>query len=143
MAKSSKIPEIRSAGGVLINKRGEVLFCHPTRSRWNNWRMPKGTLGEGENIRAAALREVLEETGWKCRIVERIKTTARYRSSDNNGAIWKTLVLYLMEPIQQVQQPDDENDAFRWVPIDKVEEYAAKVELPLIQEAIKMYESNF
>ena len=139
MAKSGKIREVLSTGGVLINKNGEVLFCHPTRSRRNNWRMPKGTLNEGENIRAAALREVLEETGWRCRIVSKLDAKARYRSSDDGGAIWKNLTLYLMEPLEEIQKPDWENDAFQWVPIEKAEECAAKVDWPLIREAIEKW----
>jgi len=139
MAIRSKIREIRSTGGVLINKKGEVLFCHPTQTAWNNWRMPKGTLNAGEDMEAAALREVLEETGWKCRIIQPLIATSRYRSSDDDGPVWKNLTLYLMEPLEQVQKPDWENDAFRWVPVEKAEEYAAKVELPLILEAIEKW----
>ncbi|SRR5579883_246989 len=134
--------EVRSAGGVIINKSGEILFCHPTHSRWTNWRMPKGVIAEGEDLKKAALREVLEETGWKCRIIKKIESIAEYPSRDVDGEIWKRLELYLMEPIEQIQQPDDENDAFRWVPFDKVEKYVSKTERPLIMEAIDLYNAR-
>ena len=104
--------------------------------------MPKGVIADGEDLRMGALREVLEETGWKCKILGQIETVAEYRSRDDNGEIWKQLTLFLMEPIEQVQQPDQENDAFRWVPIDKVEEYAAKTEAPLILEAIELFRAK-
>jgi 8-oxo-dGTP pyrophosphatase MutT (NUDIX family) len=99
--------------------------------------MPKGLIDKDEDHRKAALREVLEETGYKCKAVARLTTPARYRTSSDGHSAWKNLTLYLMTPIEKVQEADWENDAFRWVPIDKVEAYAAKVELPLILEAIE------
>ena len=33
------------------------------------WTFPKGHIEKGESVEDAALREVTEETGWKCRIL--------------------------------------------------------------------------
>ncbi|MGW0788538.1 NUDIX hydrolase [Streptomyces sp. NPDC002911] len=49
----------RSAGGAL-----EVCLVH--RPRYDDWSFPKGKLKRGETALAAALREVLEETGHHC-----------------------------------------------------------------------------
>ena len=101
--------------------------------------MPKGVIAEGEDTKAAALREVLEETGYRCNPIAKLSATARYHSRDKGGSIWKIVELYLMEPVEKVQEPDAENDDFRWVPIENVEKYAATVELPLILEAIERF----
>lgn len=61
----------RSAG-ILLHRTGEagteVLLVHPGGPIWARrdagaWSIPKGELDEGEDPRAAALREFAEETG--------------------------------------------------------------------------------
>lgn len=50
---------IQSAGGLVFNKEGQLL----TIKRNGIWDMPKGKIEKHEDQRAAALREVMEETG--------------------------------------------------------------------------------
>ncbi len=50
---------IDAAGGVVFNPEGEVLMIY----RLQHWDLPKGKVDKGETIKAAALREVQEETG--------------------------------------------------------------------------------
>jgi 8-oxo-dGTP pyrophosphatase MutT (NUDIX family) len=131
--------EVISAGGVIINDAGEILFCHPTGSRWNNWRLPKGVVDEGEAEDVAALREVLEETGYKCEIVAPLTTECRYRSSDRLGSCMKTLKMFLMRPIEKIQDPDWENDQFKWVSIREREATVSTREKELIEEAVEIW----
>ena len=58
---SKTIPIVVAAGGVVTNKEGKVLFIY----RNEKWDLPKGKIDKGETIEAAALREVMEETGVK------------------------------------------------------------------------------
>ena len=51
---------IEGAGGVVFNRRGEVLVI---QHRNGTWVFPKGHLEPGETHLAAALREVEEEAG--------------------------------------------------------------------------------
>ncbi len=48
---------------VLVTPMDEVLLVHPTGAPWQAWGFPKGLLDEGETPRAAAARELSEETG--------------------------------------------------------------------------------
>lgn len=40
------------------------------RPKRDDWRLPKGKLKRGEDFRAAAMREVAEETGCRARVLE-------------------------------------------------------------------------
>ena len=135
--------EVISAGGVLINEDAKILFCHPTGSSWSRWALPKGRIDEGETYVHAALREVLEETGYNAKILAPLESNVRYLTSGKLGAsVMKRLVMFLMAPIEKVQEPDWEHDKFQWVEFDKVELYATERELPLVLEAIEIYSSH-
>lgn len=49
-----------SAGGIVLNPRGEVLLV---LQRNGCWSFPKGGIQEGEDPSVAALREIAEESG--------------------------------------------------------------------------------
>ncbi|MER6603647.1 NUDIX hydrolase [Streptomyces parvus] len=69
----SRGPVIRAAGCVLWRRGpggGSVEVCLVHRPRYDDWSFPKGKLKRGEDPRAAAVREVLEETGHHCALGE-------------------------------------------------------------------------
>lgn len=60
---------IRAAGGLLWRRTpGGRQIAVIRRSRHADWTLPKGKLEAGESWDEAALREVLEETGYRARI---------------------------------------------------------------------------
>ena len=62
---------VETSAGILLYRRSdalEVLLVHPGGPYWRSkdagaWMMPKGVVGEGEDLLAAALREFEEELG--------------------------------------------------------------------------------
>ncbi|MGH8964667.1 MAG: NUDIX hydrolase, partial [Actinomycetes bacterium] len=75
--------EIISAGAVVSRKGGngrEVLLVH--RPKYDDWSFPKGKLDPGETFAEAALREVEEEVGLRCRLGHELPPT---RYTDNKG----------------------------------------------------------
>lgn len=54
-----KIPVCKAGGGLVYNKKGEVLFIF----RNGKWDLPKGGIEKGEVIEDTAMREIEEETG--------------------------------------------------------------------------------
>ena len=55
----SKLPVQKAGGGLVYNKKNEVLFIF----RNGKWDLPKGGIEKNESSDQAALREVTEETG--------------------------------------------------------------------------------
>ena len=76
----SKIPVSKAGGGLVYNKKGEVLFIY----RGGKWDLPKGGTEKGEDIEETAMREVEEETGVnKLRITKKLQKT--YHVFKRNG----------------------------------------------------------
>jgi 8-oxo-dGTP diphosphatase len=94
----------------------EVAIVH--RARYDDWSLPKGKLDEGEGWRDAALREVAEETGFRCEILEEL-TPSRYR--DRKGRP-KEVRWWLMRPVGGSFDANDEVDELRWVPLERAAE---------------------
>ena len=75
-----KIPVNKAGGGLVYNKKGEVLFI----LRNGKWDLPKGGLNKYEDIEDAAIREVEEETGVnKLKIINKLQKT--YHIFKRNG----------------------------------------------------------
>ena len=55
--------ELRVAGCILLNEKGEVLLLHRNTEKYNHWEIPGGKIETGESEEAAAIREIQEELG--------------------------------------------------------------------------------
>jgi 8-oxo-dGTP diphosphatase len=111
--------EVKASGGV-VWRRGtggalELVVVH--RPRYDDWSLPKGKLDPGETWEAAALREVEEEVGLRCRLGAELPSVA-YR--DNKGRE-KVVRYWLMEPEDGAAPftPNDEVDEMRWVDVEQ------------------------
>ena len=75
-----KIPVCKAGGGLVFNKKGEVLFI----LRNGKWDLPKGGIERDEEIADTAMREVEEETGVdKLEIIRKLQKT--YHIFKRNG----------------------------------------------------------
>ena len=63
----------KAYGGVVINASGKVLLREPAgHYKGGFWTLPKGKPEAGESPEQTALREVLEETGYRAEIIGKI-----------------------------------------------------------------------
>jgi 8-oxo-dGTP diphosphatase len=114
MAVDPDAAEVKAAGGVVWRRAGdgvEIVVVH--RPRYDDWSLPKGKLDKGETWEQAALREVEEEVGLRCRLGDELEAVSY---EDRKGRA-KVVRYWLMEPEDDPGfEPNDEVDEIRWLP---------------------------
>lgn len=109
--------ETRSAGGVVVNSKGEVLVVS---QHGTSWSLPKGHIDPGEDPLAAAKREIYEESGVsELQLLRELGTYQRYKIGVNGGedrSELKTITMFLFKTSQNSLKPTDpDNPEARWV----------------------------
>src|SRR5580692_10422061 len=98
----------KSAGGVVLNKRGQVLIVN---QRGKSWSLPKGHIEKGEEPLAAARREIYEESGLSdLKYIKPLGSYERQRiglHGGENGAEKKHLTFFLFEASSETLKPID------------------------------------
>ncbi len=108
-----------SAGGLVIDDAGRVLLIRARDLRHRPvWTLPKGTLAPGETSADAALREVREETGWRCELVRDLEAVTYWFQRDGRR-IKKTVRWFLMRPLEKAGEHDHEVDEVAWLSRDE------------------------
>lgn len=107
-----------SCGGVV--RRGDEVVLVRTKTLAGElvWTFPKGHVEDGESAEQTALREVLEETGWRCAILG-VMREVRYSFERDGRPVDKTVHWFEMTPEEQVGAPDPEEIfGLRWASRD-------------------------
>ena len=118
-----------AAGGIVMRDNGgelEVLVVH--RPHRSDWSFPKGKMDDGETLAQTATREVQEETGFRCRLLERLPVV-RYTDGKDRE---KLVVYWTMEIVHGAFEVNDEVDTFGWFTLpaaSRVLTYERDVEL--------------
>jgi 8-oxo-dGTP diphosphatase len=99
---------VHASGGVVL-RDGRLAVVH--RPRYDDWTLPKGKLDPGESFEDAALREVEEETGLRCRLVRELPAV-EYQVRGR-----PKLVRYWAMEVEDETPfvPNDEVDEVRWL----------------------------
>ena len=98
---------IKAAGGVVNNEKGETLMIF----RRGHWDLPKGKIDEGEKKKAAAIREVQEETGLKeVALGDTIGKTYHTYKDHKKRRVLKLTYWYLMQTSDSQLIPEAEED---------------------------------
>lgn len=99
---------IEAAGGV-VEQDGLIAVVH--RPRYDDWSLPKGKLDKNESAERAALREVQEETGLSCQLIEELDPVSY---TDNRGRP-KNVRYWRMKVLSGDFEVNDEVDELRWL----------------------------
>ena len=108
-----------SCGGVVLDGRKVLLVQVKNMKGKKIWTFPKGHIEAGETPRQAALREVLEETGYKAVII-RPMIRVKYAFTFQGNYVKKMVQWYLMKKLGRIGKHDaSEILAIRWVSVLK------------------------
>ena len=118
---------VRAAGGLVV-RDGKVLLVH--RPKYDDWSFPKGKCDDGESDEACALREVEEETGLRCELLDAIGETG-YRDAKGRP---KVVRYWRMRAVAGEFVPHDEVDEIRWEPRERAADLLSwSRDLPLLE----------
>ncbi len=136
----------KSAGGLVLRpgRGGHQVLMVEVKNLLGEirWTFPKGHLEKGETNEGAALREVEEETGWRCSISGASRTgkskafeNVAYWFRRESDLIRKEVIWYLMEPMRKTGESDpDEIRKVKWMDL---KEAGKKVKYPSDKKLLK------
>jgi len=106
---------IRAAGGVVCRSNGsgktQIVVVH--RPGYDDWTLPKGKVDPDETAEECALREVREETGYKCELGRPLGCTAYVDRRGRN----KVACYWVMHVISGRFRAGGEVDRMVWMSV--------------------------
>lgn len=126
---------IEAAGGVVKNKKGEILFIY----RNDRWDLPKGKLEKNETTESAAIREVEEECGLKeLKIIKELTSTYHTYFLQEKRILKRTYWFEMFYDGTENPQPQREEGITetKWMNKEEIEEVANKNTYNAIKEVI-------
>jgi 8-oxo-dGTP diphosphatase len=109
----ARVP-VLAAGGIVLRREGTPLIAVVRLRKRDEWVLPKGKLDEGETPRAAAEREVVEETGHDVSVHEFLGTLV-YESGGRSKVVHYWRMAADGKPAHDLM---DDVRAVDWLPLD-------------------------
>ncbi len=110
---------VKASGGVVNDGKDNILFIF----RRGFWDLPKGKIDSGEKKKAAAIREVEEETGISdISLLKKVHTTRHtYKLKNGKRAIKKTFWYAMTAPKQKLTpQIEEDITEVKWINLYKI-----------------------
>src|SRR6266403_68294 len=104
---------VMAAGGIVLRREPSPRFAVVRLRKRNEWVLPKGKLDDGETPRAAAEREVMEETGHDVSVHEFLGTLV-YESRGGAKVVHYWRMDAGRDPVRQLMR---DVKAVEWLPL--------------------------
>jgi len=116
--------KIIAGGGVVVNEKNQVLFIY----RRKKWDLPKGKLDPGEDIKACAIREVMEETGIRNLTIGNLIMVTSHSYEENGLNMqkethWFEMKASTVDNSTLTPQLEEDIEKIEWVSLENLEEY--------------------
>lgn len=112
---SFPIPKAEAYGGVLVDDAGRVLLHEPSGHFGGySWTFAKGRPAKGESPERAALRKVLEKTGYQAEVFDVLPCVYDGETS--------TTAYFLMAPVGEPGRFIDDTAQTRWAGVEEASE---------------------
>ncbi len=151
----AKLPYRRNVGVMLVNADGHAFVGQRIDSEIPAWQMPQGGIDKGEDARAAALRELQEETGVPPDLVTVEAETDGWIAYDlphdivpkiwkgrYKGQEQKWFLLRFHGSDDQVRIDADDHQEFsewRWLPADEVVAQIVPFKRPVYEQVVAAF----
>lgn len=156
MISKSDLPYRPCAGVMLLNHDGQVFVGQRIDTTMEAWQMPQGGIDEGEDARAAAIRELKEEIGTdKVEVLARTRDWLYYDLPDELvGKVWEGkfrgqkqkwfLMRFLGEDSEiNLETGHPEFSSWKWVEIEDVPNMIVAFKRPLYRAVIREFQDYF
>ncbi|MEM7644291.1 MAG: NUDIX hydrolase [Pseudomonadota bacterium] len=107
----------RPGAYAILVRDGRVLLTEQTTPDLREIQLPGGGIDPGESARPALAREVLEETGWTCRVGRRVGAFRHFTWMPEYGLhAEKVCHVYLARPGLRLGPPREAGHRAVWLP---------------------------
>lgn len=117
---------IVTAGGLVLNDKGEIVVVRQSH-KFIPWSLPKGKIEPGEDVLAAAIREIKEEAGiTELELVKKLPVYERplVGKDGKNSAEIKQFHYFIFKTTQTDLKPiDPANPEAIWISVDQLIDY--------------------
>ena len=129
---------IPGVGAIVVSKKGILLARRDKPPATGLWSIPGGGVEIGENQLESVVREVLEETGVACEVLELVNTFDLL-TKDSEGKVEFHFLLnhYLARAITEETKPEFPEGEVRWFHPDRLPDDMANQKIIDLLDSVK------